>query len=683
MKRKALKKWGMKLGIVSMAMLTLATMPIYANAEEDPNFEEVEYKLDNNALYDQYIDHLMSLQDGIAIEEYNCEDSDTGYYAAKSALTKYGKTVYEILKSQIIQVANGERESAKFSIPYSSIYGADDTFTFSASEIGMTQITDSNKDDALIKVRDYIHNTAKEPGFGKVYDAIVADVPYYLYWSSGSTSLNYPQVQEVSHTDDSITVKPREGGSYELNIVVSDTYAKSDFEVDINKTSVAKNALANASDIVNQAKSLTDSEKLTYYKNSICNLVDYAFGTWINSDHRQIIYVFDNDSSTKVVCEGYAKAFKYLCDLTEFSSSEVECRLAAGYLDVDNEAPERHMWNVVQLKNNENYLVDVTNCDDGMFGAPDILFMKGESGKVYQTVNDQELWGYKINHPSYTVCYYYDDSNYNNMRSESELTLIKEQNSDDQEQETGGDAKAFVKRLYRVALGRDAEEQGLNDWTRQLTSGEKNAVDIVQGVLCSQEYGSKGKSNGEIVNDCYQSMLGRAADEGGYADWTSRLDSGMSVNAIFAGFVGSEEFGKLCASYGIKPGNYTLTEARDMNAGVTKFVSRLYTKALGREYDVAGLNDWCGKINANPSRENILNISTNGFFHSQEFTNKNLNNTEFVKVLYRTFLGREYDDAGLANWVGQLDRGEYTRDGVISGFANSQEFSNIMAQYGL
>ncbi|WP_177201676.1 DUF4214 domain-containing protein [Butyrivibrio proteoclasticus] len=45
--------------------------------------------------------------------------------------------------------------------------------------------------------------------------------------------------------------------------------------------------------------------------------------------------------------------------------------------------------------------------------------------------------------------------------------------------------------------------------------------------------------------------------------------------------------------------------------------------------------------------------------------------------------GREYDDAGLEDWVGQLDRGEKTRDGVISGFAKSAEFSNIMAQSGL
>jgi uncharacterized protein YjdB len=248
---------------------------------------------------------------------------------------------------------------------------------------------------------------------------------------------------------------------------------------------------------------------------------------------------------------------------------------------------------------------------------------------------------------------------------------------------TEDSVRAFVKRMYRVVLGREAEEVGLKKWTDDLKSGSSNAVDIVRGFFLSPEYTGKGKSNDEVITDCYSAMLDRLPDAGGFSDWKSKLESGMSVEAIFAGFVGSTEFGNLCERYGINPGTYTVTQERDKNAGVTMFVSRLYTKALGRSFDVNGLNDWCGQINANPSRANILSISTNGFFHSQEFLNKNLNNTEFVKTLYRTFLGREADDAGLADWVGQLDRGENTRDGVIGGFANSQEFSNIMAQYGL
>ncbi len=248
---------------------------------------------------------------------------------------------------------------------------------------------------------------------------------------------------------------------------------------------------------------------------------------------------------------------------------------------------------------------------------------------------------------------------------------------------TNAQLSAFVTRMYEVVLGRTPDAAGLNDWVGKLSRGEANAVDIVFGFVNSDEYKNKGKSNGEIVNDCYHAMLGRDADEGGYNDWVGRLDNGMSVNAILAGFVGSEEFGNLCKTYGIQPGSYTCAEARDQNLGVTSYVARLYTQALGRNFDPNGLNDWCGQINANPSRDNIIQVAANGFFHSQEFLNKGLNNEEYVKVLYRTFLGRECDPNGLADWVGQLDRGEKSRDEILPGFANSQEFSGIMAQYGL
>ena len=241
----------------------------------------------------------------------------------------------------------------------------------------------------------------------------------------------------------------------------------------------------------------------------------------------------------------------------------------------------------------------------------------------------------------------------------------------------------FVKRIYLVALGREAEEDGLQDWVHRLSDEGYNAVDIVRGIMASDEYLSKGKSNEEIVTDCYQAMLGRDPDTSGFNDWTGRLDCGMTVNAIYAGFVGSQEFGNLCNSYGIRPGTYEVSEARDMNQGITLFVNRLYTKALDRNYDVDGLNDWCGRLVGDSSRENVLAVATDGFFHSQEFLNKNLSNEDFVTVCYRTYLGREPEPAGFNDWVGQLDRGEKTRDQVMAGFAYSAEFGDIMAEYGL
>ncbi|MDD6267125.1 MAG: DUF4214 domain-containing protein, partial [Clostridium sp.] len=70
------------------------------------------------------------------------------------------------------------------------------------------------------------------------------------------------------------------------------------------------------------------------------------------------------------------------------------------------------------------------------------------------------------------------------------------------------------------------------------------------------------------------------------------------------------------------------------------------------------------------------------FFFAPEFTNKKLNNTEYVKVLYRTFMGREYDQGGLNYWVGRLNKGE-SRKVILESFAGCQEFKNIVKSFGL
>ena len=93
-----------------------------------------------------------------------------------------------------------------------------------------------------------------------------------------------------------------------------------------------------------------------------------------------LIWVFDGNPSTKVVCEGYAKAFQYLCDLSVFESGTV-CYTVTGVMG-DGVNSENHMWNIVTL-NGENYLVDVTNCDTGGVGSDGSLFLaKPKSGTV-------------------------------------------------------------------------------------------------------------------------------------------------------------------------------------------------------------------------------------------------------------------------------------------------------------
>lgn len=115
---------------------------------------------------------------------------------------------------------------------------------------------------------------------------------------------------------------------------------------------------------------------------------------------------------------------------------------------------------------------------------------------------------------------------------------------------------------------------------------------------------------------------------------------------------------------------YTNTEA---------YVARIYTKALGRAAEPAGLKYWVGEINA--KRKTPVEVAEL-FFFAPEFTNKKLNNTAYVKVLYRTFMGREADQGGLNYWIGRLNKGE-SRKSVLEAFAGCPEFKQIVKTFGL
>ena len=109
------------------------------------------------------------------------------------------------------------------------------------------------------------------------------------------------------------------------------------------------------------------------------------------------------------------------------------------------------------------------------------------------------------------------------------------------------------------------------------------------------------------------------------------------------------------------------------------YVARIYTKALGRTAEPGGLNYWTDEIRT--GKRTPVQVAEE-FFFAPEFTNKKLNNTEYVKVLYRTFMGREYDKGGLDYWVARLNKGE-SRKSVLESFAGCEEFKKIVKGFGL
>ena len=113
---------------------------------------------------------------------------------------------------------------------------------------------------------------------------------------------------------------------------------------------------------------------------------------------------------------------------------------------------------------------------------------------------------------------------------------------------------------------------------------------------------------------------------------------------------------------------------------VKAFVTRFYTLILNRKPDETGINYWTQIL---LNKEQTGAQVAYGFVNSPEFTEEHpVNDTEFVKRMYATFFDRDGGSDGEAWWLGYLNKG-YTRNYVLAGFTNSDEFKNLCAQYGI
>ena len=239
--------------------------------------------------------------------------------------------------------------------------------------------------------------------------------------------------------------------------------------------------------------------------------------------------------------------------------------------------------------------------------------------------------------------------------------------------------KEFVSRLYQNFLKREPDEKGLNDWIDALRSGKATGAKVVAGFVLSPEYKANSLSDEEYVTALYRIIFEREPDDAGLNSWLAVMKKGYTYKKVLAGFIKSDEFGNLCRDLGIVRGSYKSDEPVDQGNKIEAFVARLYKVCLGRAYDQEGLDNWVGALTS--GNADVYSV-VEEFFNSQEFMNRNLNDTEFVTVAYQTILGREPDKSGLEHWVNNLTWGD-TRDDVLYGFLRSQEFKKLCGEYGI
>ena len=236
----------------------------------------------------------------------------------------------------------------------------------------------------------------------------------------------------------------------------------------------------------------------------------------------------------------------------------------------------------------------------------------------------------------------------------------------------------FVNYLYEYILSRKCDKNGLTGWVTQLSTKKETAAQVVYGFVFSKEFLSKNLSDEDYVKVLYKTILNRTPDKAGLNDWCSVLDYGVSRLCVLRGFIQSPEFGKLCSKYKITAGTITLTEARDMNQQVTKYVALSYKNCLNRKASVSELNDWCAKLNHNTTRAASL---LQNLLFSAESNPDGLSHEAYINRLYLTVLQRLPSAQELNNRIAALSK--KSRKALFTEFCASQEFRTILINYGL
>lgn len=313
--------------------------------------------LDNEELLEGYVEGLLSMGSVSLFSNYG-----------QRALNEYEKAVYDQLKTRIVSIA-AEGGSSEITL------SPDSVLTWSRADLGITDggASTESQQRAVSEART---------AMTKIRDVLLVDCPYELYWfdkTANGFSFSYYPSQFNGNT-----VSVRLG---QVTFIVAAAYQQdgNNVMVDATRAESAATAVLNAQTIVEKYKSASDYEKLVGYRDEICRLTSYnntaaADQSVAYGDPWQIIYVFDDEPDTTVVCEGYAKAFQYLCYLTQFSSNIV-CYTVTGTMQSGNSS-EGHMWNIVTMPDGQNYLVDVTNSDTGTAGQNGGLFLSGGTGSI-------------------------------------------------------------------------------------------------------------------------------------------------------------------------------------------------------------------------------------------------------------------------------------------------------------
>lgn len=210
-------------------------------------------------------------------------------------------------------------------------------------------------------------------------------------------------------------------------------------------------------------------------------------------------------------------------------------------------------------------------------------------------------------------------------------------------------------------------------------------------ILSAEELAKYFSNDSERMAECTAYALARSGDSAlrnpitGTSYWWIRTAGIEPYDAMYVHYTGSLNYSGMAVGntiVGVRPAAWVDKSALEpvvSESPVASFVTRLYNVCLDREPDAGGKTNWVKQLNAGTRTGAQVAY---GFVFSQEFQNRNFCNEDYVKQLYRAFMGREGDEGGLQYWINRLETGT-TREEVFNGFSQSEEFNNLCKNYGI
>ena len=282
---------------------------------------------DNDALFAGYVDMLFGKNDSLGIQS-------NGWVGDR--LTGPVANAYNYLVKKVGKVAAGTLTDTRITIPSSVLPTYMDVQT--------------------------VFNAMSD-----IIDALLLDCPYHMFW--------YDKTQGVWYGTS--------GGLLSIHFNVASEYAAGMYKTNAAKIKSVHVAVTRAKNVVKRYAGASDYEKLCGYRDYICDAVSYNDDAITSASTPygnpwQLIWAFDADPTTNIVCEGYSKAFQYLCDLSSFNTA-IHSHIVTG-TEYDSSGSGLHMWNIVTMGNGRNYHVDITFVDGGYTAA----FLCGADETAYQ-----------------------------------------------------------------------------------------------------------------------------------------------------------------------------------------------------------------------------------------------------------------------------------------------------------